>query len=92
MSESVLACPSPRASPCRTSCPSWAGPSRSMSCGRWPTPASALCAPTTGTQVMFAVRFLILLCGPCGPHVHTRGRGSLLWTQDRGTTCPNCGP
>lgn len=43
--------PLPRASPCRTSCRSWAGPSGSTSCGPCPTPASAPCALTASTQV-----------------------------------------
>ncbi|KAG8517493.1 LOW QUALITY PROTEIN: Kinase non-catalytic C-lobe domain-containing protein 1, partial [Galemys pyrenaicus] len=40
------------ASPCRTCCASWAGPSRSTSCGPCPTPASVPCARSASTQVM----------------------------------------
>lgn len=74
---------SPRVSPCRTSCRSWAGPSRSTSCGLCLTPASALCAPTTGTQVTLAVRFLVQSWGPCPRHEPGAPWGPLLWSQAR---------
>lgn len=73
VSEAVPACqlrrapssprrPVPRASPCRSWCPGWPGPSRTTSCGPCATPASAPCTPTASTQVTCRGSLL----SPCG--------------------------
>lgn len=54
--------PVPRASPCRSWCPGWPGPSRTTSCGPCATPASAPCTPTASTQVTCRGSLL----SPCG--------------------------